>query len=96
MLIRQGDLALIPTGAPIAAPVPSKLLTLAIGEDSGHMHQITGSLTDGILSLAEPADLVIGPDTSAWRHSPIAVPAGTYRPVVQREYTPAGAREVGD
>lgn len=95
MLIRQGDLALVPDAAPASTAAP-KLLTLAIGEDSGHMHQITGALADGLLTIAEPAALVIGPDTAAWRHDPIMVPAGTYAPRVQREYTPAGAREVGD
>ena len=96
MLIRQGDLALVPTappGKPAGAP---KLLTLAIGEDSGHMHQINGSLVGDVLVVAEDSDLVIGPAASAWRPDPIAVPAGTYRATVQREYTPQGAREVGD
>jgi len=96
MLIRQGDLALIPT-APPSSPVPDpRLLTLAIDEDYGHMHQIAGSLVGDVLVVPDAADLVIGPATSAWRHDPIAVPAGSYRAIVQREYTPAGAREVGD
>lgn len=95
MLIRQGDLALIPTTAGAVTGEP-KHLTLAVGEDSGHAHAIVGARLDNLLTLAEPADLVVEPATAAWRHAPIPVPVGTYDVRIQREYTPAGARRVED
>lgn len=95
MLIRQGDLALVPSTAPTVGGDP-KVLDLAIGEDSGHAHTITGVRVDNLLSLTESADLIVTPAPSAWRHDAITVPAGTYDVRVQREYTPAGARRVAD
>jgi hypothetical protein len=101
MMIRQGDLALIPVPAPSSSTTPKpksnpKVLTLAIGEDSGHMHQITGEMVGDVLIVDQPSELVIGPQTAAWRHTPIQIERGAYRPVVQREYTPEGARQIGD
>ena len=96
-LIRQGDLALIPTEnlkAKIAGDMTH--LTLAVGEDSGHAHAIVGKRLDNLLSVPDEALLVVEPATAAWRHAPLSVPAGDYEVVLQREYTPAGARNVAD
>ena len=94
--IRQGDIALIPTthAAPVKGPV--SLLALAIGEDSGHAHSIIGKRMGDLLTVVESTPLVIEPAPLAWRHAPIDVPAGDYRVVIQREYTPEGARQVQD
>ena len=102
-IIRQGDLALIPIhrAAVATAPVPPEAVkvTLATGEDSGHAHVVIGQVLvrERILTVSEQdANLVVEPATQAWRHDPIAVPPGEYEIRVQREYTPAGFRQVGD
>jgi len=96
--IRQGDLALVPTTTKTDDGTPGvRKLILAMGEDSGHSHAITGKMLDKLLTVPEGgADLVVEPATQAWRHEAIAVPAGNYEVRIQREYTPAGARRVED
>lgn len=95
MLIRQGDIALVPSAATPLVGEP-KHHKLAIGEDSGHAHAIDGLRLGNLLTVLAEAPLTVEPETSAWRHTPIVVPAGTYDVVIQREYTPAGARRVDD
>lgn len=96
--IRQGDLALIPIQPNDAPPKGrAKMHTLAVGEDSGHAHVIASALRDGdTLVLLDPSELRVEPAPMAWRHDALPVPAGQYRIVVQREYTPQEVRRVQD
>lgn len=97
MLIRQGDLILIPTARPVDLPTtPPAPVELAQGEDSGHAHVLDGLRVGDVIVLDEPAQLRVEPPAQAWRHTPIVVPAGAYSWRVQREYTPAGSRQVQD
>lgn len=98
-LFRQGDLALVATPPPSSGVQvnPKAVLTLAIGGDSSHMHQLLArSTSTDVLVVEESTELGISPPTAAWRHDPIVIPPGTYRPVVQREYSPGGASQIGD
>ena len=92
MNVRQGDVALFRTdGAPVpGTPAP---IVIARGDNSEHQHIVPGA-RDGDRVTIPDADLAVEPQ--AWRHTAIPVPAGTYNIVVQREYTPAGARQVED
>jgi hypothetical protein len=106
-MCRQGDVLIvpideeaIPSGAS-PAPVDGRgRFVLAYGEATGHAHVVTGQ---GIRVLADPADpdrLFVEVPTHARvsheEHGPIALPAGTYRVVRQREYVPGSYRPVAD
>lgn len=101
-MYRQGDVLLVPV-----AKIPAKLtpverqggrLILALGEATGHAHAV----------LDAECELVRGPVTrflsvgeagatlSHEEHAPIKLPAGAYRVVLQREYSPEEIRNVAD
>jgi len=95
--IRQGDLILV--AADIAADFgPTQPQTLAIGEESGHSHVLTGALAEvegrRFIRLDQADALRV--EGMPWRHDPITVPAGVWEVRVQREYTPEGIRQVMD
>lgn len=98
--IRQGDLALIPTTETSNGTRKkgrAKKHTLAVGEDSGHSHVIAKALRfDDTLVLLDSSELRVEPAPMAWRHDALPVPAGAYRIVIQREYTPAAIVRVQD
>jgi len=96
-VIRQGDLVMIRVNDAVTdnGNLPEKT-TLAVGEDSGHAHVANGFLVEDLFHVPEPTTLRVEPDTMAWRHDPIPLDPGVYRFVIQREYTPAGARRVQD
>ena len=106
-MYRQGDVLLVPL-APTSVPptaVPAARdragrLVLARGEATGHAHVIAGP--DARL-LTDPADtdrlflqIVSRARLVHEEHAAIAVPAGSYRVVRQREYLPGSYRPVAD
>ncbi len=110
VIIGQGDIALRRV-SDISTDAPAKRLTLAYGEESGHFHELLGAIEHQAngkryVVLPEPTTLRVGPETHAWRHDPIVVPAGTYEVLGrsddrslwagQREYTPEVIRNAGD
>lgn len=92
---RQGDVLLqqvaaIPDGA-THVPVPTGRAVLALGELTGHAHVLTS--VDGALGESHTADqrfvtLSAGGVLTHEEHAVIAVAAGTYEVVRQREYRP--------
>lgn len=89
MLIRQGDLILrrIPGQADTKK---SEIVTLAVGEESGHSHVTDGFIArkpveglPGLLHVQAPTTLWIG--GQSWRHDEIKLTAGVYEFWVQRE-----------
>lgn len=92
---RQGDVLLqrvprVPDEASQAV-VPAGRTVLALGELTGHAHLLTG--TDGELVESHTAEkrfvtLAVEGVLTHEEHAPIAVPAGTYEVVRQREYRP--------
>lgn len=98
---RQGDvflerIAALPAGA-AERPNSGGEVVLAYGEVTGHKHRIVSDevrLWDAASQtyLVVPADADLVHD----EHHAIAVPAGTYRVTVQREYHPDAIRSVAD
>lgn len=101
-MYRQGDVLLIPVNdlPENLSEVPREngRLILAHGEATGHAHAVTSreavlleSLTgDRYLSLSKSTIL------THEEHAHPELPAGNYRVVRQREYTPAGIINVAD
>jgi hypothetical protein len=106
-MYRQGDVLVVPMAEDevpaglIPAPRDkSGRMVLARGEATGHAHVVTG---EGLSLLCLSDDLeamflqvrVYG-RLSHEEHGPIALPAGYYRVVRQREYVPGSIRPVAD
>lgn len=105
--IRQGDVLIVAAPdavEPDTAPTPAEhgRVVLAHGEATGHHHSYAA--TDRIRWFREDGSggglLVIGPGSPAplehQEHSAIPTPAGTFRVIRQREYTPEAIRNVAD
>jgi hypothetical protein len=101
---RQGDVLLVEVeNAPSDATEVSRErggLVLAHGEATGHAHVVWAP--EAQLVTREQADelylLVYGDEVllEHEEHDPIPLPAGHYRVLRQREYTPAAIRHVAD
>lgn len=95
MLYRQGDVVLTRVDAAPASltPVPAEggLLILARGEATGHHHSVPASA--GTLSLDEGGVMYLTLDQLTevrhQEHAPIPLEPGTYRAIVQREWSDA-------
>lgn len=104
MLIRQGDVLLVPAAKPDGARKVERddtgRLVLAEGEATGHAHAITDPGCD--LVTDEQTDelflLVYGDDVRLLHeeHDTLFVPPGAWRVTRQREYTPAAPVWVAD
>jgi hypothetical protein len=102
-IYRQGDVLLVRVRRSIAkdaAPVArvAGRLILAYGEVTGHAHAIDSALAElfeergGALYLR-----VRGPAALTHEeHAAIALPRGTFRVFLQREYAPGELRQVAD
>ena len=99
-IYRQGDLSLIPTELPVEDAKAGAKHTLAVGEESGHAHVITNALFNSDAMMLQVLDggakLLVEPPSMSWRHESLNIPAGNYKLVVQREYTPEAIRDVAD
>jgi hypothetical protein len=98
---RQGDVLVVEISEPIsveAKVIEKDTLTLALGEATGHSHQI---MSEGavmyavgenlrLMKLKKPAKLV------HQEHTAIELPAGNYQIIRQREYTPRRIVNVAD
>ena len=102
--VRQGDVMLvrierIPDGATEVKRDNGRLV-LAYGEVTGHAHVLDAPAEDAImLTVAESATFVRLTKKAQLvheEHATIDVPAGDYRVVRQREYSPAEIRRVLD
>lgn len=104
-MYRQGDVLIIPVtsipGNAQAIERENGRVILAHGEVTGHAHAIK----DKRASLFNDAKLAaifmnVSGDTPVKleheEHDTIEIPAGNYRVVRQREYSPAGLRNVAD
>ena len=101
-MYRQGDVLLIPvkkvpTGADTLARENGRIV-LALGEATGHAHAVD---TLGAELLTDHRDRYLSVPSSGAslvheEHGMIALPEGTYRIVLQREYSPREIRRVAD
>ena len=111
MLIRQGDVALRTTKQTPTADAKlitdAGRTILAYGEVTGHAHEVivdAPPMGDDVPAqqLFEEPDgtrllVVRGPAMLRHEeHAPLAIPAGTYQVIRQREYTPEAIRNVAD
>jgi hypothetical protein len=100
-LYRQGDVLLVQVATiPETAQQVERdngRVILAYGEVTGHAHAIlepsVTKLADGI---AEFLNAPMGAIIQHEEHSTIAIEAGNYRIIHQREYTPVAPRRVAD
>jgi hypothetical protein len=102
-LYRQGDVMLrgiakIPKQA--AQQKKDGPIVLALGESTGHKHQILDNLDNVDVYIAESGEMYLRvKGETALRHEEhgaIMIPPGNYERIVQREYSPAGLRNVAD
>lgn len=108
---RQGDVFLVAVEAVPAGATKvrrqGRRVVLALGEATGHAHAIADPGAELLAAgpdryLRVTAPVVLGHE----EHAAIAIPIGTYRVVIQREYAPpestglawrsAGVRRVAD
>jgi hypothetical protein len=104
-MYRQGDVLLIPLSdlPDEVMPVPRdpmRGVVLALGETTGHAHAII-SPRARLFRTDPPGEyflLIPGPSAELRHeeHAPIALPAGAYRVVQQREYAPEAPSPVAD
>ncbi len=83
---------------------PSARITLALGEATGHHHDLCvttadpadwwkqgeGLAEEKFIEVSKPAEI------THQEHATIRIPAGTYRVTRQREYSPEAIRNVAD
>jgi hypothetical protein len=89
-LLRQGDVLLIERPAPKAARATGENGLRVPGERTGHAHVMEAEVFEGpdgrrLLYLPE------GGTMTHEEHAPLAVPAGWWEPVLQREFAPRQA-----
>lgn len=101
-IYRQGDVLIVrvdalPEGTKKPIARESGRIVLAHGEVTGHAHAITTPKVkwinvngDRYLSSDKPFDVVHE------EHSTVKLPAGTFKVIQQREYTPEAIRPVFD
>jgi hypothetical protein len=96
MLIRQGDVLLIPVPAAPSGPEVARQdgrLVLATGERTGHAHVVCDEHAELVTSEGARELFLLVHGTPATlsheEHSALTVPPGSYLVVRQREYAPA-------
>ncbi len=101
-MIRQGDVLLVPVGeipanAERITPDRKRGVVLAYGEVTGHAHVMAPAKVsqwdaDGQRYVTVRADAPLTHE----EHATHIVPAGKYRVVIHREYSPEAIRNVAD
>ena len=95
---RQGDVLIEAIDTIPAGTKPAKNKILALGETSGHGHIVTGKAevmedAEGNLFIDVPQEakvehLLVASGNWTEEHHPIALEAGKYKVIQQREYDP--------
>lgn len=97
---RQGDVLVIKTDKIPSGLKPTKKVTLALGEVTGHHHSITDDgavgFADNENSLAKFVEAKESVTLTHQEHEAINLPAGTYKSVRQTEFTPEELKNVAD
>lgn len=99
-IYRQGDVLIVKVDSIPKNLKPTKKVTLALGEVTGHHHTIhvgavgfanaEEDLAEYFSVESESADL------THQEHDTITIPKGSYKKIIQVEYTPAEIRNVAD
>ena len=99
-MYRQGDVLIMPVKNIPKSLVPTKRVTLALGEVTGHHHSIANGAigyADNETALADYFEVQNeSADLTHQEHDTISLPKGKYRKVIQVEYTPEAIRNVAD
>lgn len=104
-MFRQGDVLLVlETRHPILFNEPAQAgerVILAHGEKTGHSHSVAAldarlREESGPDSVSRFLDVRRSTMLCHEEHAPIPLPAGTYRVIVQRQYSPASEGPVHD
>ena len=98
-MYRQGDVLLVPCGLPSdakKAKVDGRIV-LATGEATGHAHTVAEADAE-LYELGEERFLSTEKAVAVehQEHATVEVPAGTYKVIRQREYSPQEIRNVRD
>ncbi|OHD24148.1 MAG: hypothetical protein A2Y38_24060 [Spirochaetes bacterium GWB1_59_5] len=100
-MIRQGDVMLVPVergGVKAKDAREAGRIVLAHGEVSGHAH-VVESIDADFYETVEGERFLSAPQGGTLvhdEHATLTIPAGTYRVVRQREYSPLEIRNVAD
>lgn len=101
-MYRQGDVLIVPAAIPIGEELKqiereNGNIVLAHGEATGHTHAIK-SENAGLFAANDKVFLMVlrSVDLVHEEHSTIKIPAGNYRVIRQREYSPEEIRYVAD
>lgn len=98
---RQGDVLLrrveaLPAASQRSGPINGRIV-LAYGEVTGHAHAISEKQADLFIDGSRRfLEVCYKADLKHEEHATIALPKGVYEVIQQREYTPAGLRNVAD
>ena len=101
MLFRQGDVLLVsvdavPEGGE-AIKRANQPIVLAYGETTGHSHMVADRHVKVVDAAGDRYLVAARPFTVRHEeHAPVQVPAGTFKVVLQREYSPKAIRRVID
>ncbi|WP_020522202.1 hypothetical protein [Catelliglobosispora koreensis] len=106
-MFRQGDVLVmpmpreeLPNGLVQAPRDRRNRMVLALGEATGHAHVVTGERVSLLCPPDDPERLYLLIEgygrLGHEEHGPIALGAGAYRVVRQREYFPGAIRPVAD
>src|SRR2546430_13086226 len=102
-LFRQGDVLLRQIAQIPKAATPQQQkgpIVLALGEATGHKHQIIDELENVDVFVGEEGQLYLRVKAETAlkheEHGAIAIPPGNYERILQREYSPEAVRNVSD
>lgn len=96
---RQGDVLILPVDSIPEELKPTKKVTLALGEVTGHHHSILNGAVgyaDDEDQLAEYFEVFENADLTHQEHDTITFSPGKYRNVIQVQYTPQALIRVTD
>lgn len=106
--IRQGDVLFVPINKlPAGARKKRDNGTVAYGEVTGHSHHLASTTIDTeVLEIAQGLYVHVSDDGLKLdgniakfvheEHGTVALPAGDYQVVIQKEYSPEAIRDVQD
>lgn len=98
---RQGDVLIVRVNKlpnNIHAQTKNKGI-LAFGEVTGHSHRVTGATTFVTDKNGEAAEFIRVSRKATVKHeehSPVSLPKGDYKVIIQTEFSPEGIRNVAD
>ena len=98
--VRQGDVLIIKTnGIKEGAPKPVESITCALGEKTGHHHTLMGgglAVLEDDGKIASEFSIEQDQEITHQEHGAIPIPAGSFRSVIQTEFSGNELKRVAD